>query len=139
MTEMLGEYERAEAPVPATQRLWPLYGAGLDSLGKDGAPVDGPVPEPAENQLLARVDACSLCFSDLKVIKQGGEHPRLHHRDLAREPVILGHELSLTVVKVGEKLKARFHHGQRITIQPDVYFHGKGMSVGYTLAGGLQQ
>ncbi len=137
--ETLGDYEHADAPVPAVQRLWPLYGAGLDNLGREGRPIDGPVPQPADHQLLARVDACSLCFSDLKVIKQGGEHPRLHHRDLAREPVILGHELSLTVVKVGENLKDRYRRGQRITVQPDVYYHGKGMSVGYTLAGGLQQ
>jgi threonine dehydrogenase-like Zn-dependent dehydrogenase len=139
MTDGLIEYERAQRPIPAVQRLWPLYGAGLDNLGKEGRPIEGPVPEPAAHQLLARVDACSLCFSDLKVIKQGGDHPRLHHRDLQREPVILGHELSLTIVKVGENLRTRFQVGQRITVQPDVYYHGKAMAVGYTLAGGLQQ
>ena len=39
--------------------------------------------EPKDNEILLRVDALGLCLSDIKIIKQGGDHPRLRGRDLA--------------------------------------------------------
>ncbi len=125
--------------LPPSMLSWPFYGAGLENMGQDGHPVDIPVPQPAPNQLLARVDACGLCFSDIKVIKQGGEHPRLHHRDLKKDPTVLGHEVSLTVAAVGEDLKNRFHPGQRLALQPDIYYHGQALAYGYIIPGGLQE
>jgi D-arabinose 1-dehydrogenase-like Zn-dependent alcohol dehydrogenase len=45
-----------------------------------------------------------VCFSDIKVINAGEEHPRIF-KDMKQDPVVLGHEVSMTVVGVGENLK----------------------------------
>jgi len=94
---------------------------------------------PGPYQLLARIDAVGLCFSDVKLIRAGGNHPRLYGRDLAADPTIPGHEVSLTIVEVGERLRSRFRIGQRFVVQADIYYHGVNLSYGYMLRGGLAQ
>jgi NADPH:quinone reductase-like Zn-dependent oxidoreductase len=139
MTDKLANYQRLETPLPPTHRLLPLYEAGFENLGRDGKPVEAPLPAYGLDELLVRHDACSLCFSDIKVIKVGGAHPRISGRDLTRQPVVLGHELSITVVGVGANLRDRFKEGQRYILQPDIFFHGRNVAYGYVLQGGLSQ
>jgi threonine dehydrogenase-like Zn-dependent dehydrogenase len=138
MSDKLADYRRADAPLPNTNRLWPLYGAGLDNMGHDGQPIDVPMPEYGPDELMVRCDACSLCFSDTKVIRQGQEHARIY-RDMRQVPVILGHEVSLTVVGVGKNLRSEYHVGDRFTLQPDVWLDGVNYAFGYEIEGGLQQ
>ena len=97
MSDKLDDYRRATAPLPDTHRLWPLYGAGLDRLGQAGRPIEVPLPAYGPDELLVRHDAVGLCFSDIKVIRLGGDHPRIY-RDMQVEPVTLGHEVTMTVV-----------------------------------------
>ena len=104
MTDKLQAYHEGTTPIGNTNRLWPLYGAGLENLGQEGQPIDVPAPVYGPDELLIRHDAIGLCFSDTKVIKQGPNHPRIG-RDMVKEPVVLGHEVSLTVVGVGENLR----------------------------------
>ena len=104
MTDKLQAYHEGTTPIGNTNRLWPLYGAGLENLGQDGQPIEVPAPTCGPDELLIRHDAIGLCFSDIKVIKQGPNHPRIG-RDMVKEPVVLGHEVSLTVVGVGENLR----------------------------------
>lgn len=132
-------YQQADAPVPDKNWTWNMYGAGVESIGRDNAPEALSVPEPGDDQLLVRVDAVGLCFSDVKLITQGGAHPKLYNRDLKIEPTRLGHEATLTVVKVGDKLKQQFHPGERYAMQPDIYQNGKSTAYGYTVPGGLIQ
>lgn len=139
MREMMERYKAAKGKTPKTMWAWPLYGAGLDNLGRNHRPVRLPVPMPGPYQLLARVDAVGLCFSDVKLIRAGGDHPRLYGRDLAADPTIPGHEVSLTIVEVGEQLHDRFHVGQRFVVQADIYYHGVNLAYGYMLRGGLAQ
>ncbi|HYK98662.1 MAG TPA: alcohol dehydrogenase catalytic domain-containing protein, partial [Candidatus Acidoferrales bacterium] len=122
---------------PRTTRGWNVYGKGIDRVGRDGMPEEFPVAAPAPDQLLVRVDAVGLCFSDVKLIRQGGEHAKLYGRDLEREPTRLGHEAAVTVVAVGDELRARFRPGQRLVIQPDIYVNGRSTAYGYTIPGGL--
>lgn len=82
-TDRFEQYRRANAPLPKTNRLWPLYGAGFENLGVDGAPIEVPMPEFGPNELLVRHDACGHCFSDIKVIQAGQAHPRIY-RDMSR-------------------------------------------------------
>ncbi|MCB0202872.1 MAG: alcohol dehydrogenase catalytic domain-containing protein, partial [Anaerolineae bacterium] len=103
MTDKLAEFRMADAPLPERNRLWPLYGAGFENLGLDGKPIDVPFPTYGPDELLVRHDACGLCFSDIKVIKLGEEHPRIY-RDMKANPITLGHEIAMTVVGVGENL-----------------------------------
>ncbi len=101
MPDKLTEYRRADARLPERNRLWPLYGAGLESLGDDGRPIEVPMPSYGPDELLVRHDACGLCFSDIKVIRLGPDHPRIY-RDMQSDPVTLGHEVSITIAGVGE-------------------------------------
>lgn len=132
-------YQQLERPVPDKNWTWNMYGAGVESIGKDNAPEAFEVPEPGADQLLVRIDAVGLCFSDVKLINQGGAHPKLYNRDLKIEPTRLGHEATLTVVKVGEELKGQFKPGERYAMQPDIYQNGKSTAYGYTVPGGLTQ
>ncbi len=132
-------YRSPDAPVPPETVSWNMYGAGVESIGRDGQPEQFTVPEPGPDQLLVRVDAVGMCFSDVKLIKQGGQHPKLYNRNLATEPTRLGHEVALTIIKVGEDLQERYQPGQRLALQPDIYVSGKSTAYGYTIPGGLTQ
>ena len=90
MTDKLDLYRSGAAALPATYQLWPLYGAGLENLGRGGRPIEALAPAYGPEELLVRHDACGLCFSDVKVIAQGQSHPRIF-RDMQKEPVVLGH------------------------------------------------
>jgi threonine dehydrogenase-like Zn-dependent dehydrogenase len=138
MTSKFQEYRKGHLPKAKTNQLWPLYGAGLENLGKDGKPIDVPMPEFGPDELLIRHDACGLCFSDIKVIRQGEQHPRIY-RNMKEDPVVLGHEISMTVVGVGEKLKNQYQPGDRFIIQADIFVNGVGYAYGYEIQGGLSQ
>jgi L-sorbose 1-phosphate reductase len=134
-------YERYRAAageaVPRRTLAWNVYGKDIERVGRDGRPESVEVPEPQPDQLLIRVDAVGLCFSDVKLIRLGGDHPKLYGRDLAVEPTRIGHETSVTVVRVGAGLVDRFLPGQRLAIQPDIYVDGRSTAYGYTIPGGL--
>jgi threonine dehydrogenase-like Zn-dependent dehydrogenase len=132
-------YRHAQHPIPQKMLRWHLYGSGLENLGKNGQPEEVPAPEPGDDELLVRIDALGLCFSDTKVVSLGEKHPRLVGRDLQKEPVVLGHEVSCTVVKVGKNLQNRFRVGQRFIVQADVFYRGKSIAYGYVLPGAMTQ
>ncbi len=125
--------------IPDEMWLWPLYGQGFDKLGAAGGPVRTPVPSYGPDELLVRNDAVGMCFSDIKIINLGPEHPRLVGRDMQKDPVVLGHEVTMTVVGVGENLKGKFDLGERFTIQADVVYKGDAIAYGYKLQGGMAQ
>ena len=139
MGSTFDSYRSLELPIPRTTWAWNMYGAGIENIGRDGKPERFDVPEPGDDQMLVRVDAVGMCFSDLKLVKQGGSHPKLYNRDLVHDPTRLGHEASLTVVKVGKNLQDQYHPGQRLAVQPDIYQGGKSTAYGYTVPGGLIQ
>ncbi len=125
------------AAIPDTMTAWPLFGAGMQSLGKDDKPCVVPVPQVGDDELLVKIDAIGLCFSDIKLIKAGLTHPRVISKDLANDPVIPGHEAVMTVVKVGRALQGSFTPGRRYIIQADIYVKGKGLAYGYAINGGM--
>lgn len=137
--DIFEQYRRGELPLPEENWAWFLYGAGLENFGRDGQPESRPMPTYGPQQLLARVDACGICFSDIKIIKAGGDHPRLYGRDLASDPIIIGHEVALTIVGVGDELRDQYRIGDRFVVQADVYYRGVNLAFGYMLYGGFQQ
>lgn len=139
MTTKFHQYRLAETPAPEQTLAWNLYGAGMENIGRNNQPEKLSVPEPDENQMLVRVDSVALCFSDVKVINMGKQHPKLYNRDLTKEPTRLGHETAVTVIKVGHHLKRQYQPGQRLAVQPDIYQQGKSTAYGYTVPGGLIQ
>jgi len=138
MADKLAQYQNAVEPVSEQNRLWPLYGAGLENLGQQGEPIQVPMPDYGPDELLVRHDAVGLCFSDIKVIRLGGDHPRIY-RDMRAEPVTLGHEVTMTVVGVGQNLRDQYHTGDRFIIQADIFVDGVGYAYGYEIQGGLSQ
>jgi threonine dehydrogenase-like Zn-dependent dehydrogenase len=136
--DKLTQYKQGNAPLPETNRLWPLYGQGFENLGKEGHPIDVPLPEYGPDELLIRHDACGHCFSDIKVIRAGQSHPRIY-RDMQEEPVVLGHEVSMTVVGVGDDLQDDYEIGDRFIIQADIFVDGVGYAYGYEIQGGLSE
>lgn len=140
MPEMtFDDYKKARLPLPSQFRRWHLYGAGLENVGTDGKPETLNLPSPGPNEILVRHDACGICYSDIKIIALGENHPRLAGRDLQNNPVIMGHEVALTVVQAGENHKSSFQPGQRFIVQADVFYHGVNLAYGYALPGGMSQ
>ncbi|BCW95198.1 MAG: alcohol dehydrogenase catalytic domain-containing protein [Fimbriimonadales bacterium] len=124
--------------LPATHLRWNLYGAGLENLGRDGKPERLPLPQPAPDEILVRINAVGICFSDLKILRLGEAHPKIA-RDLRTHPAVMGHEICCTVVQVGDALRHRFQVGERYIVQADVYVNGRVQAVGYALDGGYTQ
>lgn len=136
--DLLLRYRAATDPLPETYNLWPLYGAGFENLGDNGGMKRVDTPEPGPDELLVRHDAVGICFSDIKVLKTGQNHPRIHS-DMRTKPVVLGHEVAMTVVKVGDNLKDQYKPGDRFIIQADIYIKGVPYAYGYEVPGGFQQ
>lgn len=125
--------------LPEQILAWQLFGADFENFGKDNKPSVLPLPQIKDDELLVKIDAIGLCFSDVKLIRAGEEHPRVHSKNLKEDPVIPGHEAVMTVVKVGSKLEGQFKIGSRYIIQADIYVNGKNFAYGYALNGGMAQ
>lgn len=132
-------YFNTNNKLPETYLAWPLFGSGVENLGKQGKPVLRKIPDNNENELLMRIDACGLCYTDAKAVLLGSNHPRFIGRDLSKNPVVPGHELTMTVVKVGANLSDRYHIGERYTMQPNIWVNGKSMPFCFEYDGGLRQ
>lgn len=133
------KYYAAKNSYKQEQLAWPLFGAGLENLGKDGNPVKRTVPSISKDELLMRIDAVSLCYTDVKEIDAGEAHPRLTGRDLKKDPIIPGHEISFTVIAVGLNLQNEYKIGERFTVQPDIWVDGKSIPFCFGMDGGYRQ
>ena len=89
------------------------------------------LPDPADDEILAEVVCDSLCMSSYKAAKQGADHKRIHD-DLADNPIIIGHEFSGRLLKVGAKWADRFQPGDKFGIQPALNYKGTLDAPGYS-------
>jgi threonine dehydrogenase-like Zn-dependent dehydrogenase len=133
------DYFDGSIPVPSKTLAWPLFGAGVEKLGKNGRPVERDIPQHGDDELLIRHDAVGLCFTDAKEINYGDQHPRLIGRGLSTNPIVPGHEASITVVGVGSKLRDQYSIGDRFVIQPDVWYEGKSIPYSFGMDGAYRQ
>ncbi|MGB6918373.1 MAG: alcohol dehydrogenase catalytic domain-containing protein [Phycisphaerae bacterium] len=133
----LDDYARVAGSyrIPKTSRAWNLYGAGLENLRLE----EMPMPAPGADELLVRIDAVGVCASDWKMISQGESHTRMRGKNLASDPTVPGHEVSLTVVGVGKALAKKYGVGERYAVQADIYVGDENICYGYKLRGAQQQ
>lgn len=136
---------------PKTQFAVQLVGPGQLVLN-----TDKPVPTPGPHQVLAKVEAVGLCFSDMKLLKQFDQHVRksevlsgINQEVLSEiptyvpgaKPTVPGHEVCCTVVAVGDQVK-HYCVGQRWIVQADyrvLKTAGSNGAFGYNFEGGLQE
>ena len=82
------------------------------------------LPEMREDELLADVVTNSICMSSYKAVIQGTDHKRVP-KDVAQNPVIVGHEMCGSILKVGAKYKDKYRVGMKYTIQPALNYPGR--------------
>ncbi len=131
----LEDWKAHDYPAPREMLAWEFYGAGFENVKLEKVAV----PVPGKKEVLMRVDAVGLCFSDVKVIKAGESHPRLRGRDLKTDPTRGGHEVSLTLAAKGPGVPDSFVRGKRYLMQADVWFKGKNPAYGYAIPGGFAE
>jgi len=137
--------------VPSKQHAVQLIGPDVLTLNKDKD-----VFKPGAHQVLCRVEAVGLCFSDLKLLKQFSSHARKTEilsgiaPDVLQEipsyvpgdkPTVPGHESVVRVVAVGPGVK-KYKNGERYLVQTDYRWlptANSNGSFGYNFEGGLQE
>lgn len=75
------------------------------------------LPPIGEDEILAHIISDSICMSSYKAAIQGAEHKRVP-KDIAHNPIIIGHEFCGEIVEVGSKWKDSYRAGSKFTIQP---------------------
>lgn len=75
------------------------------------------LPAIKDDEILAKVICDSICMSSYKATHEADIHKRVP-RDVAQNPVIIGHEFAGELVEVGSKWKDRFKAGDKFSIQP---------------------
>ncbi|CAH1407006.1 unnamed protein product [Nezara viridula] len=73
-----------------------------------------PIPEPKDDEVLIKMGSVGICGSDVHYLQNG----RIADF-IVKEPMIMGHEASGTVVKLGSKVK-NLKVGDRVAIEPGV-------------------
>lgn len=104
---------------------------------------DLPMPATGEMELLVKPGACGVCGSDVRTFRFGARN--------INGPVVLGHEVSGTIVEVGRSLSG-FATGQRVAVAPAIpctecMYCRRGIetmcdrlrSIGYEFNGGLAE
>jgi threonine dehydrogenase-like Zn-dependent dehydrogenase len=137
--------------IPEKQRAIQLIGP--DQLVLNEAK---PVPQPGPHQILARIEVCGLCFSDLKLLKQFSGHARksevkagidqqalleMPHYVPGNKPTVPGHETVVRIVAAGNKV-ARHRVGARYLVQTDYRWlptANSASAFGYNFEGALQE
>ncbi len=89
------------------------------------------LPEITDEEILVEVISDSVCMSTYKAVILGKKHKRVP-QDVDVDPIIIGHEFSGNIVKVGAKLKDQFQEGNKFALQPALNYQGSMWSPGYS-------
>jgi L-sorbose 1-phosphate reductase len=137
---------------PATQYAVQLIGPSELTLN-----TSKQTPQPGPHEILVKIEAVGLCFSDLKLLKQFDQHARkseiiqgieaeileqARHYVPGHLPTVPGHEVVGRIVAVGDQVQ---HHrvGERCLVQSDYRqlptSGGSNAAFGYNFEGGLQE
>lgn len=140
-----------EVSLPQTQHAVQLVAQGEARLN----PAK-PVFAPGPHEILLKVEAVGLCFSDIKLRKQFSSHARKTEIHTGIDPEVLagcrsyvpgekpgvpGHEVVGRIVAVGDQV-TKHTVGERVLVQTDyrtLLTDGSNAAFGYTFEGGLQE
>lgn len=75
------------------------------------------LPAIKDDEILAKVVSDSICMSSYKAAEQGEAHKRVP-KNVATNPIIIGHEFCGEIVEVGAKWAHQFKAGEKFAIQP---------------------
>ena len=129
----LERYRKLQYPLPETTLVWQLTGKGFENFHIEEIRV----PRRGPRDILFRSDSNGICFSDVKIVGAGPDHPRLQGYDMLKDKVVPGHEISITVVDAGDEVADRFKPGERYIVQADMLDYRA--AVGYDVWGGMIQ
>lgn len=91
---------------------------GLRLYGKNDLRLESfELPEITKDEVLVEIQTNGICMSSYKAAIQGADHKRVP-KDIAENPVLIGHEMSGTILKVGDNYKHKYKEGMKYTIQP---------------------
>ena len=110
-------------------RLYGEYDLRLETMELEPAGEDAVIVELVSN---------SVCMSDYKAVSLATKHKRVP-KDIAVNPVMVGHEVCGIVREVGTKWRDRFHVGQHVGVQPAFNIPGhelETMGYAWTTMGG---
>ena len=137
--------------LPVTQFAVQLVGPDKLSFNKSKK-----IFSPGRHQILCRVEAVGLCFSDLKLLKQFSAHARKTEiisgiaPEILKEipsyvpgelPAVPGHEAVVRIKAVGEDVN-NFKAGERYLVETDYRWlknNNSNASFGYNFEGALQE
>ena len=96
------------------------------------------LPEITDDELLVKIVADSLCMSSYKATSQGIAHKRVPN-DIAKNPIVIGHEFCGEILQVGRNIRDKYQPGQKFTLQPAMQgtYDAAGYSFKY-LGGNMQ-
>jgi threonine dehydrogenase-like Zn-dependent dehydrogenase len=77
------------------------------------------LPAIQSDEILAKIISDSICMSSYKASMQGVEHKRVP-KDIATNPIIIGHEFCGEILEVGSRWASQFKPGDRFAIQPAI-------------------
>lgn len=89
------------------------------------------LPEIKDDEILVEVISDSVCMSTYKAAILGKKHKRVP-QDVDVNPIIVGHEFTGNIVKVGDKWKDQFKEGSKFAQQPALNYKGSMWSPGYS-------
>ena len=103
-------------------RLYGEYDLRLEPIDLEPAGDDAVIVELVSN---------SVCMSDYKAVSLGTKHRRVP-KDIATNPIMVGHEVCGIVREVGTRWRDQFHVGQRVGVQPAFNIPGRELeTMGY--------
>ena len=82
------------------------------------------LPPIGDDEILADITSDSICMSTYKAAIQGTDHKRVP-KDIAANPVIVGHEFCGRILETGRRVDARFRPGMKYAIQPALNAPGR--------------
>ena len=93
------------------------------------------LPDIEHDEILAHIISDSICMSTYKGAIQGKDHKRIPD-DIAKNPIMIGHEFCGRIIQVGSKWKKEFKVGSKFTVQtalnqPDDPYAAPGYSFQY--------